>query len=252
MTSSAGSGREPLTFGEPVEIATEPSTYRGVRSQRVRFGSDLWATVHEDGRLTLGSYSLRFRVDALLNSRGGATLAVSTEPIAAAEPDEAEDRAERFTTGPDQGVLVIMPGGVPEAWETVGGIAPEEGLMTVTEGEAVPVPWRGDDATVTATAALLAAASAARRVLLDAARQRLLVPYGSLGPRTGVRLLAMPNGRHARDVFDLVAVDCRRRGEPDATDLLVRTDGTVPAGVAGRGEPGPVWAYWAERPQSDG
>jgi hypothetical protein len=41
MANSERDGREPLKFGEPVEITTEPGQYRGVRSKRVRLGPDL-------------------------------------------------------------------------------------------------------------------------------------------------------------------------------------------------------------------
>ena len=126
--------------------------------------------------------------------------------------------------------------------------SPEEELTTVTEGEAVPIPWRSEGTTVTATAGLLEGATAARRLLVEAARLRLLMPYSTLGARGGVRMLMAPNSRHVRDVLDVLAVDCRRRGEPDVTALLVRLDGRRPEGTH-RGDPGAVFAYWADRPR---
>ena len=154
MPDRTSHGKGSLTFGEPVTIRTEPGTYRGVRSQRVRFGPDLWATVHEDGRVTLGSYSLRFRLDALLSGRDGATLSLSTEPIAAAdvepaavaeavtpvEDDEPEDPAtryrQRFTWGPDDGLTITPPVGQ----EKPGGDAasmPDHMGRTVRAGDSV-------------------------------------------------------------------------------------------------------------------
>jgi hypothetical protein len=120
----------------------------------------------------------------------------------------------------------------------------QEGLTTVTEGEAVPILWRHSE-TVTATAGLLEAATACRRLPIEAARLRLLMPYSTLGARSGVRMLTAPNSTHVRNVLDVLGVDCRRRGEPD---LLVRIDGKLPEGTRRR-ETSQVWAYWADAAQ---
>jgi hypothetical protein len=102
-TAAKVGGDEPWTFGfTPLEVTTEPGTYKGVRSQRVRVrigyspdGQPLeaWLTVHEDGRLTLGSYSHGFRLEYLTNHRTGSSVSLSTYPLAAAGelPPELDD-----------------------------------------------------------------------------------------------------------------------------------------------------------------
>ncbi len=81
----------PLTYGEPVTITTEPGKYAGVRSQRVRLGPEAWITVHEDGRLTLTSYTHRFILTYLHEHQTEAGLSLGLEPLAgqAAPPPEA-------------------------------------------------------------------------------------------------------------------------------------------------------------------
>jgi hypothetical protein len=81
-------------WGVPIEIMSEPATRKGVRSQRFRVSPDVWVTVHEDGRIGLGSYTHHLRVDALVNAAGGSTLTIVTGPISEGgevEPVVAED-----------------------------------------------------------------------------------------------------------------------------------------------------------------
>ncbi len=87
MTSNS---TPPLTYGEPVTITTEPGKYAGVRSQRVRLGPDAWVTVHEDGRLTLSSYTHRFVLTYLHEHGTGAGVSLRLEPLAAQDAPPAE------------------------------------------------------------------------------------------------------------------------------------------------------------------
>jgi hypothetical protein len=83
---------EPFYFGfTPVHLTTEPGKYAGTRYQRVRVRIpampggpvDAWITVHEDGRLTLGSNTHTFHPDTLMQGKEP-TLGLSTRPIAPA------------------------------------------------------------------------------------------------------------------------------------------------------------------------
>jgi hypothetical protein len=80
--------QQPLTFGEPVKITSKPGTYKGIRNQRVRLGNDVWATVHEDGRIGLASNSQAFTLTFLIHGKDGSHAMLSTQPIATAEPSE--------------------------------------------------------------------------------------------------------------------------------------------------------------------
>jgi hypothetical protein len=90
MTKSGGD-HTPLSFGQPMTITSEPGQYKGVRHQRVRLGPDMWITVHEDGRLTLGSYTHAFTVTYLHQHKQGAGVSLSTRPILAAEESPGAD-----------------------------------------------------------------------------------------------------------------------------------------------------------------
>ncbi len=101
MTSSTGG--EPLTFGEPVTITSEPGQYKGVRSQRFRVRPDVWLTVHEDGRLTLGSYSQAFTVTYLHQHKQGAGVSLTTHPIAKTEEPNADEPLPEAVPAGDPG-----------------------------------------------------------------------------------------------------------------------------------------------------
>ncbi len=64
--------------------------------------------------MTLGSYSLRFRIDYLTSHRDGSSLSLSTEPITAAEPVEEPPAVsagfqERITWSSGEGVTITLP-----------------------------------------------------------------------------------------------------------------------------------------------
>lgn len=79
-------------WGVPVEIMSEPGTRKGIRSQRYRVSPDVWVTVHEDGRITFGSYTRHLTVQALINAKGGSALTVTTTSISTTTA--AEDTEE--------------------------------------------------------------------------------------------------------------------------------------------------------------
>jgi hypothetical protein len=81
----------PYVWGVPIEIGSVPGTRKGVRSQRFPVAPQVWVTVHEDGRITLGSYHRHLRLTALVNSGDGSTLTITTEPIPTDAPAEPVD-----------------------------------------------------------------------------------------------------------------------------------------------------------------
>jgi hypothetical protein len=77
-----------LSFGESIEITSKPGTYKGIRYQRMHIGPDIWITVHEDGRIGIGSYTRAFALTFMMRSKGGSSALISTQPLTNAELSE--------------------------------------------------------------------------------------------------------------------------------------------------------------------